>query len=131
MDGATLAELVMTVFLVLLTAAPALMVRAAGTGKLKRTARGGIHTAALTHCDDCWLLGHHAAAHKSIMGCSLAAVLLVASGAASMLGVLPGFVHPVAWMAGVAAMLGGLLLGLRDAHRAVAKIHAGARIVSA
>ncbi|WP_411730929.1 SdpI family protein [Paeniglutamicibacter sp.] len=130
MDGETLTELITTTFMVLLMAAMAWMMRAAATGQIKRNAWIGIRTAALMHCDACWLLGHHAAAAKGTMGCWLAAALMAASGIVSVLVTLPAFVHPAATMAGVAIMLGGVLLGLRDANRAVAKIHAGERIVS-
>lgn len=130
MDGETLTELILTVFMVLLMAAMAWTMRAAATGRIKRNAWVGIRTAALMHCDDCWLLGHHAAANKGTLGCWLAAGVLAAGGVASVLVALPDFVHPVVLPSGVAVMLGGLLLGVRDAHRAVAKIHAGERIVS-
>ncbi|MFL4475932.1 SdpI family protein [Paeniglutamicibacter sp. MACA_103] len=130
MDGETLTELIMTVVLVLLMAAMAWMMKAAATGQIKRNPWIGIRTAALMHCDDCWLLGHHAAANKGVMGCWLAALLMAASGIVSVLATLPEFVHPAALLASLAVMLGGLFLGLRDANRAVAKIHAGEGIVS-
>lgn len=130
MDGETLTELIATAFMVLLMAAMAWMMRAAASGRIKRNPWVGIRTAALMHCDTCWLLGHHAAANKGNLGCWLAALLMAASGIVSMLVALPAFVLPAATMAGVAIMLGGVLIGLRDANRAVAKIHAGERIVS-
>ena len=130
MDGETLSELIMTVFMVLLMVALACMMKAAATGKIRRNAWIGIRTAALTHCDKCWLLGHHAAANKSTMGCWLAAAIMAAGGILSTLVTLPGFVQPAALMVGLAVMLVGLFLGVRDGHRAVAKIHAGQRIVS-
>jgi hypothetical protein len=130
MDGETLTELIMTVIMVLLMAAMVWMMKAAATGRIKRNAWIGIRTAALMHCDECWLLGHHAAANKGTLGCWLAAVVMAAGGIVTLLVAAPAFVHPAALLAGMAIMLGGVLLGVRDAHRAVAKVHAGRGIVS-
>ena len=123
-------ELIMTVVLVLLMAFLAWMMRAAATGRIKRNALVGIRTPALMHCDGCWLLGHHAAASKSNIGIWLAALVMAVGGIPALLLPLPDFVHPAVLMTGMAVMMAGLLLGLRDANRAVAKIHAGERIVS-
>lgn len=130
MDGETLTELIMTVIMVLLMALMAWMMKAAATGRIRRNAWIGIRTAALMHCDECWLLGHHAAANKGTLGCWLAAVVMAAGGIVTLLVAAPDFVNPVALLAGMAVMLVGVLLGVRDAHRAVAKIHAGQGIVS-
>ncbi|GAA5226707.1 hypothetical protein [Paeniglutamicibacter antarcticus] len=130
MDSERLSELIMLGFMILLMAAMAAMMKAAASGQVKRNASIGLRTAALRHCESCWLLGHHAALNKSIMGFGIAAVVLAVGGVATVLLEPSGFFFPATVMLGTLLMLAGVFLGLRDANRAVAKVHAGERIVS-
>ncbi len=127
MDGERMTDLIMTVFMVLLMAALAWMMRAAATGQIKRNAWVGIRTPALMHCEECWLLGHHAAAQKGIIGCWLAAAVMAVGGVAALLAPGADYLQPASLMIGVLVMVGGLLLGLRDANTMLAKMHGGDR----
>ena len=117
--------LITTVVLVLLMAGLSWAMKAAATGRIKRNAWIGIRTPALMHCDECWLLGHHAASHKGIIGCWAAGFIMAAGGAAALLAPEAGFLLPVSLMLGMLVMLGGVLLGLRDANTMLAKMHGG------
>ena len=123
MNGEALTELITSLFLVLIMAGLAWSMKAAGTGQLKRNAWIGIRTASFSHCDECWLLGHHAAAHKGIIGCVAAAVIIAAGGVAALLAPSLSYLQPVSLMLGVLVMLGGLLLGMRDGNTMLAKMH--------
>lgn len=130
MDGERLTELIMLVFMMLLMVAMAWMMKAAATGQIKRNPRIQLRTPALTHCDSCWLLGHHAASNKSLMGLGLAVLVMAAGGVAIALVEPSESLFPATLMLATLLMLAGILLGLRDANRAVAKIHAGEGVFS-
>lgn len=125
MDEETLTELLMLGFVIVLAVVLAVMMRAAATGQIKRNPWIGLRTAALMHCESCWLLGHHAALTKSLMGLGLAALVLAGGGVTIFLMPDSEILFPSSLMLGTLLMLGGILLGLRDATTAVAKIHAG------
>ncbi|PQZ87748.1 hypothetical protein CQ018_17550 [Arthrobacter sp. MYb227] len=120
-----MSDLIWTGFMVFLMAGLGWVIKAAGTGQIKRNAWFGLRTEALKHCDECWLLGHHAAAQKSTLGCWSAAVVMAVGGVGSVL--IPGaeFLHVLTLYMGLALMLTGVLLGLRDANVMVAKMHGG------
>ena len=125
MDGETLALLFATGLMVLLLAGLSWAMKAAATGQIKRNAWVGIRTRALMHCDECWVLGHHAAAHKGTLGCWAAASILVLGGAAALLVPALQAYLPVALLVAAIVMLGGVLLGVRDANTMLAKMHPG------
>ena len=127
MDGERLALFIATGLLVLLPAGLCWAMKAAASGRIKRNAWVGIRTRALTHCDECWVLGHHAAAHKGAIGCWAAASILVLGGVAALLVPALQAYLPVALLAAVAVLLGGVLLGVRDANTMLAKMHPGDR----
>lgn len=129
MDGEGLTELIVLVLMILLMGAMAWMMKAAACGKIKPNALVGLRTAALLHCESCWLLGHHAACHKSIMGLGVAAVVMVVGGVATVLVEPSEAIFGATLGLGTLLMLAGIFLGLRDANRAVAKVHAGEGIV--
>lgn len=124
MDGEKLTELMTTIVVLLLLAGVGWMIRAASTGQLKRNAWVGLRTAALTHCDDCWMLGHHAAAPKASAGVLLGGLAMAAGGIATLFFPVPASVFPASLMLAVMMMLAGVLLGLKDANIMVAKMHA-------
>ncbi|MGL3805195.1 SdpI family protein [Paeniglutamicibacter sp. R2-26] len=127
MDGETLALFVATVLMILLLAGLSWAMKAAATGQIKRNAWVGIRTRALMHCDECWVLGHHAAAHKGTLGCWAAASILVLGGVVALLVPALQAYLPGAMLAAVIVMLGGVLLGVRDANTMLAKMHPGDR----
>lgn len=99
-------------------------VKAASTGQIKRNSFIGLRTHQMMHCDDCWLLGHHAAATKTRIGLVLGGLLMGAVGLASFfLDVSPSLLG-ISQVAGMLVMVAGLLMGLRDGHTMVAKMHA-------
>lgn len=123
MEPATQFELLMSVFSVLVFAGVAWSVRALSTGRIGRNPLIGIRTQAVTHCDRCWLLGHHAAAAKANIGLAAAVAITVVPAALGLFLQMPAAVLLGAQFAGLAAMVVGLLLGARDARWLTSKIH--------
>ncbi|MDO5743459.1 MAG: hypothetical protein Q4P23_03240 [Micrococcaceae bacterium] len=130
MNGEGLTLLIVLAFMIMLMAAMAWMMKAAACGKIKRNDVVGLRTTALRHCESCWLLGHHAACNKSIMGLGMAVVVMVVGGVAMVLYGPSEVIFGATMALGMLSMLTGIFLGLRDANRAVAKVHAGEGIVS-
>ncbi|GAA1498096.1 hypothetical protein GCM10009628_31000 [Paeniglutamicibacter kerguelensis] len=125
MDGWTLTELITTVFMLLLMVGLGWSMKAAATGQIKRNSWIGIRTAATMHCDQCWLLGHHAAAHKGMLGVVAAGVVMALGSVAALIPAMPGFLYPASLLLGCVLLLSGVLLGAKDARWATSKIHAG------
>lgn len=130
MDTEQLTLLITTLIMVVMMAAMIWMMKAAASGAIKPNPWIGLRTTALMHCETCWLLGHHAAASKSIWGFASAAVVMAVAGTATVTMELSEVVLAIGLILGVVIMLAGLLFGMRDAKRAVAKIHAGERIIT-
>lgn len=116
--------LLIALVLVLLFALLSWMLKAASTGQIKRGSRWGLRTEAMNHCDDCWLLGHHAAAQKGILGCSVAAMLIAAGALISLFVPGSGILYVLCMALGIGIMISGIFLGLRDARIMLAKMHA-------
>lgn len=116
--------LLIALVLVLLFALLSWVLKAASTGQIKRGSRWGLHTKSMNHCDDCWLLGHHAAAQKGILGCCIAAMLVAAGALISLF--VPGteLVYVLCLVLGIGTVVTGIFLGLRDARLLLAKMHA-------
>lgn len=123
--------LLIALVLVLLFALLSWVLKAASTGQIKRGSRWGLRTEAMNHCDDCWLLGHHAAAQKGILGCFAAAMLIAAGALISLFVPASGILYVLALVLGLGIVLTGVLLGLRDARIMLAKMHAGSSSKSA
>lgn len=123
MSEETLVPLGITVFTVFLMAFIGWTLRAAATGQIKRNAWFGLRTGAMMHCDECWLLGHHAAAQKGMLGCGVATGVMVLGAVASLVIPGAGFLGLLALFLGLAIMLVGLFLGIRDANIMLAKMH--------
>ncbi|QXQ09629.1 SdpI family protein [Paeniglutamicibacter sp. Y32M11] len=130
MNTEQLTLLITTVIMVLIMAAMIWMMKAAANGAIKPNPWIGLRTTALMHCETCWLLGHHAAASKSIWGFASAAVVMAVAGIATVAMEMSEAVLAIGLILGMVIMVTGLILGLRDANRAVAKIHAGERIIT-
>ncbi|MFC5129278.1 SdpI family protein [Paeniglutamicibacter kerguelensis] len=118
-------ELITTVFMLLLMVGLGWSMKAAATGQIKRNSWIGIRTAATMHCDQCWLLGHHAAAHKGMLGVVAAGVVMALGSVAALIPAMPGFLYPASLLLGCVLLLSGVLLGAKDARWATSKIHAG------
>lgn len=116
--------LLIALVLVLLFAFLSWILKAASTGQIRRGSRWGLRTEAMNHCDDCWLLGHHAAAQKSILGCSVAAMLIAAGALISLFVPGSGILYVLCMALGIGIMMSGIFLGLRDARIMLAKMHA-------
>lgn len=116
--------LLIAVVIVLLFALLSWVLKAASTGQIKRGSRWGLRTEGMNHCDDCWLLGHHAAAQKGILGCSVAAMIVAAGALISLL--VPGaeILYVICLGLGLGIVVTGILLGMRDARIMLAKMHA-------
>ena len=127
METQALIELAMTFFVVIVFAFVGWSMRALSTGQLGRNSWIGIRTKAVTHCDRCWLLGHHAAAAKTNIGIVAGAIMMVVPAVAGFFVDIPDAVQYLvrcwppwpSWSA-------GLLLGARDAKWVTSKIHAAA-----
>lgn len=123
MEDQALIELAMTFFVLIVFAFVGWSMRALSTGQLGRNSWIGIRTKAVTHCDRCWLLGHHAAAAKTSIGLVAGAIMLVVPAIAGFFVDIPDAVHRGSLLAALAILVAGLLLGARDAKWVTSKIH--------
>lgn len=123
METQALIEQLMSVFVVFILGFVAWCTRALSAGQIGRHSWIGIRTRSVTHCDKCWLLGHHAAAAKINISLGLAAVITVIPAVLSIFLQIPSAVIAVSWIAGLAAVVVGVMLGARDAAWVTSKIH--------
>ncbi|MFF5794289.1 hypothetical protein ACFY5D_19765 [Paeniglutamicibacter sp. NPDC012692] len=123
METESLIELAMTLLVLLVFGFVGLSLRSLSTGRLGRNSLIGIRTKAVTHCDRCWLLGHHAAAAKTNIGLVAGAAVLVVPAVAGFFVDIPDAVHRGSLLASLAILVAGLLLGVRDAQWVTSKIH--------
>lgn len=123
METQALIELLVTVFVVFILGFVAWCTRAMSTGQLGRHSWIGIRTRSVKHCDKCWLLGHHAAAAKINISLGLAVAVTVIPAVLSIFLQAPFTVIAVSWIAGLAVVVVGVLLGARDAAWVTSKIH--------
>lgn len=123
METRTLIELLMTLFAVLIFGLVAWLNRALSAGQIGRNSPIGIRTKAVTHCDKCWLLGHHAASAKINMALVRGVIVTVIPVVLGFFLQMPTMIIAAVPIIGLAIVGTGVFLGARDAAWVISKIH--------